>query len=263
MSERPSRDLPRQVWVTAAFLVGLVGVLFGTGVLGTRVEESPGGDLAADATLLAPASSAFAIWGLIYLLLTAYVIYQWLPAQRTDRRHQAIGWLAGWTLLLNGVWLLVTQRGWIWASVLVILALAAVLATLVFRMHAIPSFGMSETVAVDVAFGLYLGWVVVASGANIGAALASSGWGPGRWLSIALLLVVTVVGMALLRLLSGRVAVAAALTWGLAWICYGRLAGDPRDALVGLVAGGCAITVLAVGWGSQGRSEVISDSVAL
>ena len=49
----------RQVAVTAAEIFCVVGTLYGTGVIGTRVEESSGGRLAADATLIAPAGPAF------------------------------------------------------------------------------------------------------------------------------------------------------------------------------------------------------------
>jgi hypothetical protein len=256
-------DLRRQAWVTVSFVLGILGVLVGVGVLGTRVEESPGGDLAADATLLAPAQPAFSIWSMIYLGLTAYVVYQWLPAQTSDRRHRRIGWLAGASLLLNATWLLVTQQGWIWVSVGVILVLAGVLAVLVFRLHVTPSFGLAELVCVDITFGLYLGWVLAASGANIGAALAASGSDPGRWTAVSLIVLVTLVGAALIRLFDGRLSVAAALAWGLFWIAYGRLAGQPDDALVGMVAGVCAVAVLAVAWGSQRRRRVVEDSIAV
>ena len=263
MADVTASDRKRQIWVTACFVLGIVGVLFGVGVLGTRVEESPGGDLAADATLLAPAQPAFSIWSVIYVGLTAYTVYHWLPAQASDRRHRRIGWLAGVSLLLNAAWLLVTQQGWIWLSVGVILVLAGVLVALVFRLHVTPSFGIAEAVVVDITFGLYLGWVLAASGANVGAALAASGSAPGRWAAIALVGVVTVVGVALLRLFSGRLSVAAALAWGLFWISYGRLADEPADAAVGVVAGICAVVVLATAWGSQDRGTVVEDSIAV
>jgi hypothetical protein len=258
-----SADRRRQVWVTLCFVAGIVGVLVGVGVLGERVEESPGGDLAADATLLAPASPAFSIWSVIYLGLTAYTVYQWLPAQTSDRRHRAIGWLAGLSMLLNAAWLLVTQQGWIWASVVVILVLAAVLVRLVFRLHTTPSYGIAEVLAVDVTFGLYLGWVLAAAGANVGAALSSSDADPGRFTAIALIVVVTIVGAALLRLFSGRLAVAAALTWGLGWIAVGRFFGEPADAVVGLVAAACAVAVVAVAVASQERGVVTDAQIAV
>lgn len=261
MRSSPAADRLRQAFITVCFVVGIVGVLFGVGVLGTRVEESPGGDLAADATLLAPASPAFSIWSLIYLLLTAYVLWQWLPAQVSDARQRATGWLAGGSLLLNAAWLLVTQQGWIWASLIVMFALLGVLILLMFRLHTTPRESehgaafWAETIVVDVAFGLYLGWVLAATGANIGAALASSDLGPGSWTSIALVVIVTVSGIALLQLFDGRLSIAAALAWGLAWIAYGRLFDEPADGWVGVVAGVCALIVLAAASAQQARAQ--------
>ena len=119
-------DLARRLFVTAAEIFCVIGTLVGTGVIGTRVAESSGGALSADATLIAPLGTAFSIWSVIYLGLFAYTIWQWLPRVATTSRERRIGWLAGITMILNAVWLLVTQVGWIWVSVLVILALAVV-----------------------------------------------------------------------------------------------------------------------------------------
>ena len=123
-----ARILGRWVGALAAVIavIALV-ILLGVGVIGTRVEESSGGALAADATLIAPAGPAFSIWTPIYLGLAAYTVWQWLPDQATDRRHRAIGWLAAASMVLNALWLLVTQQGWLWASVGVIAALVVTL----------------------------------------------------------------------------------------------------------------------------------------
>ena len=57
-SSPTTSDRLRQVGVTAAEIVCVVGTLVGTGVLGTPVESSSGGALSADATRLAPAGPA-------------------------------------------------------------------------------------------------------------------------------------------------------------------------------------------------------------
>lgn len=102
-------DRVRQLSVTAAEIFCVVGTLDGVGVLGTRVEESFGGALAADATRMAPAGPAFTIWSVIYAGLAAYTLWQWLPSQTTREVHRRIGWLAAASMLLNAAWLLVTQ----------------------------------------------------------------------------------------------------------------------------------------------------------
>jgi hypothetical protein len=242
-------DRVRQVAVTLAEVFCVVGTLVGVGVIGTRVEESSGGALAADATLLAPAGPAFSIWTPIYLGLAAYTVWQWLPMQTTDRRHRAIGWLAAASMVLNATWLLVTQQGWIWVSVLVMAGLVVTLGVLVARLQATPSYGHAETVIVDGTFGLYLGWVAVAACANVAAAFVASDVDPGdlvtEVLAIAVLAVAALVGVVLARRLGGRWAIAVALAWGLVWVAVGRLTDEPRSVLVGIAALAAAVVVLA------------------
>ena len=242
-------DRLRQVAVTVAEVFCVVGTLVGVGVIGTRVAESSGGALAADATLLAPAGPAFSIWTPIYLGLAAYTVWQWLPTQASEPRHRAIGWLAAASMVLNATWLLVTQQGWIWVSVLVMAGLVVTLGVLVRRLEQHQSYGHGETVVVDGTFGLYLGWVAVAACANVTAALVASGVDPGGYAgqlaAVVVLAVAAGVGVLLARRLGGRWAVAVAMAWGLAWIAYGRVADEPSSALVGLAAVVAALVVLA------------------
>lgn len=243
-----SADRLRQVGVTLAEVFCVVGTLVGVGVIGTRVEESSGGALAADATLVAPAGPAFSIWTPIYLGLLGYTIWQWLPQQASDRRHRAIGWLAAVSMVLNAAWLLVTQQGWLWASVVVIVALALTLGLLVRRLQENASYGHVETVLVDGTFGLYLGWVTVATVANVTTTLIESGIDPSgivaEVLGVVVLAVAAGLGVLFARRLGARWAVAVAMAWGLGWIAWGRLADEPRSALVGLAAVVAALVVL-------------------
>jgi hypothetical protein len=241
-------DRLRQAAVTVAEVCCVVGTLVGVGVIGTRVAESSGGALAADATLLAPAGPAFAIWTPIYLGLAGFTVYQWLPAQTREPRHRAIGWLAAASMLLNAAWLLVTQQGWIWVSVVVMAALVGTLGLLVRRLQEHPSYGHGETVLVDGTFGLYLGWVAVAACANVTAALVSSGVDPGGYAAqlaaVVVLALAAAVGVLLARRLGGRWAVATAMAWGLLWIAWGRLTDEPRSVLVAAAAVVAAVVVL-------------------
>ena len=50
------RDRARQLTVTGSEILCVVGTLYGVGLLGTRVEESSGGALSAEATRIAPAT---------------------------------------------------------------------------------------------------------------------------------------------------------------------------------------------------------------
>lgn len=258
MTTRPARpdddaltpsDQVRRVGILAAEVFCVVGTLVGLGVFGTRVEESSGGALAATATLIAPATPAFSIWTPIYLGLLAYAVWQALPANAVRARVRRTGWLAAVSMVLNAAWLLVTQRGWIWVSVVVIVALALTLGVLLRRLTDEPAASPTETVVLDGTFGAYLGWVAVATCANITAALVDSGLDLSAWLNqlVAVLVLAVAGGLGVLfaRRLGGRWAVAAAMAWGLGWIAVGRIADSPRSLVTGIAAVVAAVVVLA------------------
>ena len=247
---RPQRPLARQLAVTVSFLLAMVGTAIGVGAFGgDPIAEAAGGLLAADSTHLAPASSAFMIWSVIYAGLGAYTLWQWWD--RRDARGIAPGAIL--SLLLNAAWILTVQAGWVALSVVVIALLLVVLADLFRRIAATPPGGLPERIVVDGTFGLYLGWVSVATCANIAAALKGAGFfgfGVPALLAIAVLAVVAVIGVGLT--LAGRRPVAAplAMIWGLAWIAVGRATDEPHAPGVAIAAAAVA-TVIALAAAAQ------------
>ena len=244
-----NHDRLRQTGVTLAAIICAVGTLVGTGVIGTPVAQTSGGSLSDNATLVAPAGPAFTIWSVIYAGLAAYTVWQWAPALTTSTRMRRIGWLAAVSMVLNATWLLVTQQDWIWGSVIVILALLATLLEIVRRLHQQRPAGRVDLVITDGTFGLYLGWVSVATVANIAAALTDSGVAVARTMEVlaaaAAVVVITLVGIVLARSFGGRWSVAAAIAWGFAWVAFGRLNEAPESATTAAVAILGALVVLA------------------
>ena len=245
-----NNDRARQAWVTICQALCIYGTLVGFGVLGTSVEDSSGGALSADATLLAPGGTAFSIWSVIYLGLFAYTVWQWLPANTESPRAQATGWLAGASMLLNAAWVLVTQQGWVWVSVVVIALLVVTLGLIMRRLTALAPEGRADRIILDGTFGAYLGWVSVATCANIAAAGVAAGWGlrprAGEWLGAAVRAAAAGVGVMLAFTIGGRFAVAAAMAWGLGWIAIARLFDEPASTLVGISAIVAVAVVIAV-----------------
>jgi hypothetical protein len=259
-------DQVRRVAVVVAEVLCVLGTLVGVGVLGTRVEESSGGALAATATLIAPAGPAFSIWSVIYLGLFAYAVWQ-LPARNATReRVRSTGWLAAASMLLNAAWLLVTQQGWIWVSVVVILALALVLGLLVVRLGAEPARSWPERIVLDWTFGLYLGWVADATCANVTAALVDSGVDLGsagsQVAAVVVLAVAAVLGVVFAQRLGARWAIALAMAWGLVWIAVGRLTDDPSSVATGVAAAIAAVVVLAAVWMARRSLPDVADAPA-
>jgi hypothetical protein len=250
-------DQARRLVVVAAEIFCVVGTLVGTGVLGQRVEESAGGALSDDATLVAPAGPAFSIWTPIYIGLFAYTVWQFLARNASRRRTRETGWLAAASMVLNAAWLLVTQQDWIWASVGIIVALLAVLILLVVRLGREPAGNTWERVVVDLTFGLYLGWVSVATFANVAAALVSSdielGVATNPVVAVAIVAVVTVIGVVFARRLGARWSVAGAMAWGLVWVAIGRFTDEPLSNSTGIAAAAAAIAVVLATAAFRGR----------
>ena len=241
MTRPTTTDVIRMVTVTVAEVLCVLGTMAGVGVFGgPEVAQAAGGALSADATLIAPATQAFSIWSVIYLGLAAYTIWQWLPRQRTAERHRRIGWLVAASMVLNAGWLLVVQAGWLWLSVVVILALVIVLGIAARLVAVTPGTGRVDTLVTDGTLGLYLGWVSVAVCANITAALVDAGVQPGapasELIAVVVLLVAGGIGLMLAARTAGNIAIGAAMAWGIGWIAVARLTGEPASLITGVAA---------------------------
>ncbi|MCL3862760.1 tryptophan-rich sensory protein [Actinotalea sp. K2] len=244
-------DLVRQVVVLVGAALAVVGAFIGSGAAGGPSQPEVGdGALAADATPVAPGSPAFSIWSVIYTGLVAYAIWQALPARRADPRQRSIGWWVLASMVLNAAWIGVVQADLLPLSVAVIVALVAVLSLVLVRLLAHPPRGRVEAVVVDGTLGLYLGWVCVATVANVAAVLAAAGvtdlgLGPDAWSVVALALA-AVVGVALAVYSGGRLAIGAAIVWGLTWVAVARTTGDLLSTPAAVAAGVGAAVVAVV-----------------
>lgn len=122
-----------------------------------------------------PAGYVFSIWGLIYSGWILYAVFQFLPSQLENKRVSSIAPLFFVNGAANVLWLLLWHyEVFVW-TVPVMLVILATLILIDFKLR-IPSGSTAETLCVDVPFGLYLGWISVATIANITAVLDFVGW---------------------------------------------------------------------------------------
>jgi len=246
------RDLARQLTVIAAVVFMIVAAMVGAGLFGgENVSELQGGALDADATVLAPGSLAFGIWSLIYVLMVAYAVWQALPGQRARERQRAVGWWIAVTAVLNGCWLLAAQFLNLMATVVVIALLVAALSMTIRVLVARPSGRGADVVFADATVGLHLGWVSLATVANVTAWLAADVVPPqsdaaaDAW-GVAVLIVVAALGAAIAWGTRGRLAPGLAMAWGLVWIGVARTTGEPESTPVAMTAWVAAAVVMAV-----------------
>jgi benzodiazapine receptor len=191
-----------------------------------------------------PAGYVFAIWGLIYLGLIAFAVFQALPAQRENPRLRAIFPWFVLASLANITWL------FLWHFEQFVLTLPVMLTLLLSLIAIYLRLGVRRT-AVSAAerwlahapFSLYLGWISVATIANATDVLYYLGWNGGGlapevWAVI--LLGITVVLGALMAWLRRDVIYLLVLVWALAGIAV-------KQSATPLVAGTAAVAAGAVG----------------
>ncbi|HEX8736427.1 MAG TPA: TspO/MBR family protein [Pyrinomonadaceae bacterium] len=124
-------------------------------------------------TLITPAGYAFSIWGLIYLGMILFSIYQALPAQTANPRFLRTRTIYIASCVANCAWLYFWLHEQILAATAVIFILLAALAFININLKGANS--ISETWLVRVPFGIYFGWVTVASILNAAVAMVFAG----------------------------------------------------------------------------------------
>ncbi len=246
-----AKDLTRQIVVISAFCFMIIAAMVGSGLFGgTAVEDLQDGALSSEGSYLAPASTAFSIWSVIYVGLFAYTVWQAFPRQRERSRQRAIGWLVAGTMVLNGLWLITAQFLTLPLTVLSIVLLLALLCVTFRTTITNPGRGVVDAVLIDGVTGLHLGWATLATVANTSAWLttiapAEAADAAALW-GIAVLIVVGVIGVAIAWASGWRVAPGLAMSWGLVWIGVGRLASEPESTPIGITALVVAAVVLLV-----------------
>jgi tryptophan-rich sensory protein len=200
-SNSKSADLLRQVLVLVAVIVTIAfNGLSQTLPIGGRTSADVSNSYT---TYFTPANYAFAIWGVIYMLLLAYSIFQALPAQRGNPNARKIGWLFILSCVLNCVWITLFQYNQILISVFVIVAFLLTLIAIYVRLDiGRARVSTAERWLLHLPFSIYLGWLSVATIANISVLGVAQKWGDlfgigaPAWAAI-LLVVATLVGLIL------------------------------------------------------------------
>jgi hypothetical protein len=124
-----------------------------------------------------PAGYVFSIWGLIYIGLIAYAVYQALPSQKTNPRLQATGWWVVLGGLANSAWIFLWHYGQFVGTLGAMLILLASLITVYLRLGiGKTKVSKSEALAVRLPISIYLGWINVATIANVTDVLDFIGW---------------------------------------------------------------------------------------
>jgi benzodiazapine receptor len=155
--------------------------------------------------LFTPAGYVFSIWGLIYLALIGFAVYQALPSQANNPNLDKIGLWFSLSNLFNAGWIFAWHYRVLWLSELLMIGLLASLLIIYTRLQ----IGKTRVSPVEglftrFPFSLYLGWISVATIANTSVLLFAAGWNgfqlsPEFW-TVLVIAVGAALGITMIRL---------------------------------------------------------------
>jgi len=196
-----------------------------------------------------PAGYVFSIWGLIYLGLGAYAVYQALPAQRENPRLRRIGYPFALSCVANICWLFFWHYELFSLTLVAMLALLLLLITIYLRLGiGRAQVSTAEKWLAHIPFSIYLGWTTVATIANVTSLLDYlnwSGWGirPEIW-AVIMLAAGTAIASAV-GLTRGDVAYMLVIVWAFVGIAVKHVA-TPVVATTAWVTAGIVLLMLVV-----------------
>lgn len=190
--------------------------------------------------LFVPAGITFSIWGIIYLMLLGFCVIQFMAHNRA--MVNALGWLFAISCILNALWIVAWHHEKLFLSVIIMLLLLATLTMINYRL--VP---FSESIS-KAAFGVYLGWICIATIANITALLVAinwQGWGISdeAWAVIMVLAGAVITALIIKNYRNSFTGIA--VIWALTGIMIARWPGN-KPILIAAAASILAIAVISV-----------------
>ncbi len=167
--------------------------------------------------LFTPAGVTFSIWGVIYILLFIFCVKQFTTSHQDV--ISGIGWLFGFTCIFNAMWIVAWHYERLPLSLILMLGLLVSLIWINVFLKDMPD------PFIKAGFGIYLGWISIATIANVTALLVNYGWGgfgigEQTWTLIMIVVGAVVVSLAIWRLENPYVGLA--VVWAFAGIMIKR-----------------------------------------
>jgi hypothetical protein len=242
-----NRDIVRQILVIIA---AFTTVIFNIVANALPLNGLNTGDISDRFKIFfVPAGYVFSIWGLIYLGLIAYAIYQVLPAQRENPRLRSIGYIFILSCAANIAWLYMWHYEIFNYTLVAMLVLLISLIAIYLRLDiGRGEVSNGEKWAVHIPFSIYLGWITVATIANATQLLYYldwNGWGISPEIWTAIMLAAGVVISALMSFTRADVAYSLVLVW--AYIGIAVMHGETTlVATSAMIAAGLILVILIV-----------------
>ncbi len=133
--------------------------------------------------LFAPAGITFSIWGVIYLLLALYILYQFSVFGDIKSKNDLLNKIGIYfiiTSIANMLWIFAWHFDYIGVSVILMLVLlfGLIKITELLRVESEKKrLSIKDYFLMKVPFSVYFGWITIATIANITTFLVSINWG--------------------------------------------------------------------------------------
>ena len=231
-------------WVAAVAVAGTTVLAYYANVHPFN-GETMGQVSAKYATLLTPAPFAFSIWGLIFLALAGYAVWQLLPTHHAQTLPDAVAKPLALASVGTGAWVVLFAYEMILPSLGVMLLILGCLITAYGRVRRRLFAGTAPALA-GLPFSLFLGWISVATVLNVTIGLKQLGWLPAEGVSVTLTLGLILVITALALLMSRAfrdLVFPLVLAWALVGVWVARLSTVPELGWAALAGA----TVAAIG----------------
>lgn len=195
-----------------------------------------------------PAGYVFAIWFIIFTGWIAFAIFQYQPAQKESPRLRRLGYWFALSNIANAAWLFAWHYNLFGLSVLIMLTLLALLIASYLRLDVNrTSVSSAERWSVDIPFGIYLGWITVATVANITSWLYLVEWNgfgiPAPTWAVIMIAVASLVGLAM-AITRRDAAYLLVLVWSFAGIAV-KQTPAPDVVLAAWIAAGLMLALAA------------------
>lgn len=167
-------DSKNSAWINAMFLIVTL-VINALGGMGAINGLSQGEVSNMFETLITPSPFTFSIWGLIYTLLIISIIVMIFKSDDSYYKNviDRISVLFRISCVLNMAWIVAFSYVLLELSVLLILSLVVVLSLICKELLSVHESGQW---LVPLTFGMYTGWLLIASVVNIAATLVKIEW---------------------------------------------------------------------------------------
>lgn len=204
-------------------------------------------------SLFTPAGFTFSIWGVIYLFLIAFIIYQskGLIGNSNLKQNRFLYRIDSWffvSSLANAAWLFAWHHMAIGLSVVFMLILLGSLIMIYVNLGAGKRIiSRAEHLLVHVPFSIYLGWITVATVANISIYLIKRNWdgfgfSPEVW-TVMMVVIAAAVGIYIL-LLRKDFFFSMVIVWALFGIISKRMADEAESMEPIILAAGAGILLI-------------------